>query len=120
MAKRLIVMGLTLALATVLMLTVVTHQRHPAYILPMLAGIPIFVAGLVGLNPHRLRQWMRITRRIAVAGIALALLGAIATPLTSASNDTRLPMYFLLGLVLYLAFVALQMQRQLLASAADT
>ncbi len=127
MARPTILVGLSLALATLLGLTIVSEQRHPALIMPMVVGVPLFIAGMISLNPHRQRFWMRVAQRIALAGMAIALLGATliqfapsqSPPETSGASASLAPMVYSLGLVVFLAAFAMWIQialRQLMAS----
>jgi hypothetical protein len=68
MARATIAFGLGLCIATVAILLGLQQQRLSEAFIPMIFGIPIFICGVISLNPHRRRTWLRFASALAWLG----------------------------------------------------
>lgn len=68
MARATIVFGLLLCVATLITLLNISVGRITSAFIPIMFGIPIFICGIISLNPHRARFWLRAAVIIAVIG----------------------------------------------------
>ncbi len=67
MARIAIVFGMLLCGLTLAALCLST-QKMPAQFCPMMFGIPLLFAGVVGLNPHRRKHAMHAAAAVAMVG----------------------------------------------------
>lgn len=68
MARATIAFGLGLCIATVAILLGLQQQRLSEAFIPMIFGIPVFICGVISLNPHRRRTWLRFATVLAWLG----------------------------------------------------
>ena len=73
MARITIALGLALCALTFVVLLNVGAERITTAFVPMIFGIPIFISGVISLNPHRRRTWIRVALFVALIGGAGAL-----------------------------------------------
>lgn len=73
MARATIVFGLILCGATLVALLNISVGKITTAFIPIIFGIPIFICGIISLNPHRARFWLRTAVAIAAIGAAGSL-----------------------------------------------
>lgn len=74
MARATIVFGLLLCGATLVALLNISVGRITSAFIPIIFGIPIFICGIISLNPHRAKFWLRTAVAIAAIGAAGSIL----------------------------------------------
>lgn len=79
MTRATIAFGLGLCAATILLLLNLPNGRITTVFVPMMFGIPIFIAGVISLNPHRRRWWLR-------GAVVLALIGGLGSLIRVGQN----------------------------------
>lgn len=65
--------GLSLCALTVLVLLLTPANRLSSEFVPMIFGLPLFICGVISLNPHRRRSWIRFAGYVAVIGASGAI-----------------------------------------------
>ena len=68
MARATIALGLGLCIATVVMLLKLSSGPISSACIPMMFGIPLFICGVISLNPHRRRRWIWFAVLLAIIG----------------------------------------------------
>ena len=115
MARATIIFGLALCAATVLGLLTLSTERIMTIFVPMIFGIPIFITGVISLNPHRRRMWVRLATVIAFIGIlcSAARAAIIVGRVIDGDAVPLLPLSIAISLALALLIYAVPMHRTL-------
>ena len=108
MAKATIVFGLMLCVVTLVALLNIQAGRITTAFIPIVFGIPIFICGIISLNPHRARVWLRVAGFIATIGACGSLfrLGVIAKKWMAGTALYPVPVAITISLLLLLVIYA--------------
>ena len=113
MARATIVFGLLLCGATLVALLNISEGRITSAFIPIIFGIPIFICGIISLNPHRAKFWLRTAVAIAAIGAAGSMfrLGDLIEGWFDGEPIYPIPVTITSGLLVALATYALTVLR---------
>jgi O-antigen/teichoic acid export membrane protein len=115
MARVTIAFGLGLCIATVAMLLNAETDPISTACIPMMFGIPLFICGVISLNPHRRRRWIWFASLLAlIGGVGSSLrLGQLVLWWMRDQTVEPLRIWIAAGLTIALLLYALAMYRVL-------